>query len=139
MVSQETFRALDRPEYEKNAGRIKDVDKLNQAINEVTRQHTSEELIDLFNSLTLPISKIKTIPEVIADPLVARRLLFSTDKKTGTEITLPPPPNMTTFLEQLNRRLPFPPRFGEHNPEIYGQRLGYSDQELSELKEKGVI
>ena len=115
------------------------MEDLNRAINQVTRQRTSEELIDLFNSLTLPISKIKTIPEVIADPLVARRLLFSTDVKTGTEITLPPPPNMTSFLDQLNRRLPFPPRFGEHNAEIYGQTLGYSGQELSALKEKGVI
>jgi crotonobetainyl-CoA:carnitine CoA-transferase CaiB-like acyl-CoA transferase len=139
MVSQEMFQSLDRPEYEKNAGRIKDVDRLNQAINEVTRKYTSEQLIELFNSLTLPISKIKTIPEVIADPLVERRLLFSTDEKTGVDLTLPPPPNMTPFLEQLNRRLPFPPRFGEHNRDIYGQRLGYSEQELTALKEKGVI
>ena len=139
MVSLEMFKSLDRPEYEKNAGRINDVERLNQAINQVTSQHTSEELIELFNKLTLPISKIKTIPEVIADPLVERRLLFSTDEKTGTEITLPPPPNMTPFLEQLDRRLPFPPRFGEQNAEIYGQQLGYSDQELSGLKEKGII
>jgi len=139
MVSLEMFKSLDRPEYEKNAGRINDVERLNQAINQVTCQHTSEELIELFNKLTLPISKIKTIPEVIADPLVERRLLSSTDEKTGTEITLPPPPNMTPFLEQLDRRLPFPPRFGEHNEEIYGQQLGYSDQELSGLKEKGII
>ncbi len=139
MVSLDMFKSLDRPEYEKNAGRIQDVEDLNRAINQVTRQHTSEELIDLFNSLTLPISKIKTIPEVIADPLVSRRLLFSTDEKTGTEITLPPPPNMTPFLEQLDRRLSFPPRFGEHNPEIYGQQLGYSDQELRAFKEKGII
>jgi len=139
MVSQEMFQSLDRPEYEKNAGRIKDVDRLNQAINEVTRKYTSEQLIELFNSLTLPISKIKTIPEVIADPLVERRLLFSTDEKTGVDLTLPPAPNMTPFLEQLNRRLPFPPRFGEHNRDIYGQRLGYSEHELTALKEKGVI
>lgn len=139
MVSLDMFKSLDRPEYEKNAGRIQDVEDLNRAINQVTRQHTSEELIDLFNSLTLPISKIKTIPEVIADPLVSRRLLFSTDEKTGTKITLPPPPNMTPFLEQLDRRLSFPPRFGEHNRDIYGQTLGYSEQELTALKEKGVI
>jgi len=139
MVSQEMFKTLDKPEYEKNAGRIKDVDNLNQAINTVTRLHTSEELIDLFNSLTLPISKIKTIPEVIEDPLVARRILFSRDEKTGTKITLPPPPNMTPFLEQLDRKLPFPPRFGEHNREVIGQQLGYSDKELSALKEKGII
>jgi len=138
MVSQDMFKSLDKPEYEKNAGRIKDVDNLNRAINEITKNYTSEELIDLFNSLTLPISKIKTIPEVIADPLVERRLLYAKDAKTNTEITLPPPPNMTPYLEELGRKLPFPPRFGEHNQEIYG-KLGYSQEDLERLKESKVI
>ena len=138
MVSQEMFKSLDRPEYEKNAGRIRDVEDLNRSINEITGNYTSEELIQLFNSLTLPISKIKTIPEVIADPLVERRLLSSQDSVTNTDIILPPPPNMTPFLEDAGRQLSFPPRFGEHNQEIYG-KLGYSNQELDDLKEKGII
>jgi len=138
LVSQEMFHSLDKPEYEKNAGRIGEVENLNRSINEITKNHTSEELIDLFNSITLPISKIKTIPEVVADPLVERRLLFAEDDKTGTRITLPPPPNMTPYLEKLNRRLSFPPRFGEHNSEVYG-RIGYTDEELKEFKEKGII
>ena len=138
LISHEIFKPLDKPEYEKNAGRIQDVENLNKAINEITRNHTSEELIELFKSMTLPISKIKTIPEVVADPLVERRLLFAEDQKTGTRITLPPPPNMTPFLEKLDRNLSFPPRFGEHNGEIYGQ-LGYSNKDLTGLKEKGVI
>ncbi|MBW2615889.1 MAG: CoA transferase [Deltaproteobacteria bacterium] len=138
MVSQDMFKSLDKPEYEKNAGRIKDVENLNRAINEITKNYTSEELIELFNSLTLPISKIKTIPEVIADPLVERRLLFSEDPETGTKITLPPSPNMTPYLEGLGRKLSFPPRFGEHNQEIYG-KLGYSEEDLGRLKENKVI
>ena len=100
MVSEEMFRPLDKPQYEKNAGRIADVENLNRAINEITEKHTSEELIDLFNRITLPISKIKTIPEVVADPLVERRLLYATDPKTGTKLTLAPPPVMTDFLEE---------------------------------------
>jgi crotonobetainyl-CoA:carnitine CoA-transferase CaiB-like acyl-CoA transferase len=139
MVSLEIFQNIDRPEYEKNEGRIRDVDNLNRQINEITQHHSSEELIDLFNSITVPISKIKTIPEVVADPLVERRLLFSTDPVTGKKITLAPPPYMTPFLEQSGRELSFPPRFGEHNREIYGRRLGYSDEELNRLREKKVI
>ena len=138
LISTEMFKSLDKPEYEKNAGRIGDVQNLNRSINEITKSHTSEELIELFNAITLPISKIKTIPEVVADPLVERRLLFAEDDKTGTRITLPPPPNMTPYLEKLNCNLPFPPRFGEHNVEVYG-RLGYTDEELKEFKEKGII
>jgi crotonobetainyl-CoA:carnitine CoA-transferase CaiB-like acyl-CoA transferase len=138
IVSMEMFNSLDRPEYEKNAGRIEDAQNLNRAINEIMMNHTSEELIDLFNAITVPISKIKTIPEVIKDPLVNRRLLFAEDSVSGSKITLAPPPHMTPFLEKSQRELSFPPRFGEHNREIYG-RLGYSEDDLNYLKERRVI
>ncbi len=139
MVSQEMFKSLDSPPYEKNAGRIGDVKKLNAAINAITQKYSSEELIDLFTSITVPASKIQTVTEVIADPLVEKKLLYAQDPVSGTRITLAPPPNMTPFLEASNRRLSFPPRFGENNQEIYGRKLGYSDEALSGLKEKGII
>ena len=139
MVSQEMFSSLDKPEYEKNAGRIADVTNLNAAINEITRNYSSEELIDLFTSITVPVSKIQTVAEVIADPLVQKRLLYAQDPVSGKRITLAPPPNMTPFLEASNRQLSFPPRFGESNQQIYGQYLGYSEDELAGLKEKGII
>jgi crotonobetainyl-CoA:carnitine CoA-transferase CaiB-like acyl-CoA transferase len=139
MVGEDMFKSLDRPEYEKNAGRIKDVENLNKAINAITEKRTTQELIALFNRITLPISKIKTIQEVVADPLVERRLLYSTDPKTGLKLTLAPPPIMTPYLDEIHRQVSFPPRFGEHNPEIYGTLLGYSDTDLARLKEKKVI
>jgi formyl-CoA transferase len=139
IVSQDLFKSLDKPEYEKNAGRIEDVQNLNQAINAITKNHSTDKLLELFSSITVPISKIKTVNEVIADPLVDRRLLFSQDSVTGKRITLAPPPNMTAFLERSDRQLSFPPRFGEQNNEIYGEKLGYSADELARLKENGVI
>jgi crotonobetainyl-CoA:carnitine CoA-transferase CaiB-like acyl-CoA transferase len=139
MVSQEIFKSLDKPQYEKNAGRIKDVENLNRTINAITEKHTSEELIELFNAITVPISKIKTVPEVVADPLVQRRLLYSEDPKTGTKLTLAPPPVMSSFIEETGGKLSFPPRFGEHNQKIYGKLLGYSDRDLARLAEKKVI
>jgi crotonobetainyl-CoA:carnitine CoA-transferase CaiB-like acyl-CoA transferase len=139
MVSQEMFKSLNNPSYGKNAGRIGDVKNLNAAINTITKNYRSEELIDLFASITVPASKIQTVTEVIADPLVEKKLLYAQDPVSGTRITLAPPPNMTPFLEASNRRLSFPPRFGENNQEIYGRKLGYSDEALSGLKEKGII
>jgi len=139
MVSQEIFKSLDQPAYEKNAGRIKDVKNLNEAINAITRQQKSGDLIELFTAITVPISRIKPVNDVIKDPLVERRLLYAQDPATGTRITLAPPPNMTPFLEQSDRTLSFPPRFGEHNSQIYGKKLGYSENDLARLKENGVI
>jgi crotonobetainyl-CoA:carnitine CoA-transferase CaiB-like acyl-CoA transferase len=138
LVSQELFSSLDKPEYEKNKGRIKDVGNLNEAFNAITREHTSEELIELFTSITVPVSKINSISETIGEPLVRRRLLSSEDPATKTSITLAPPPNMTSFLESSDRKMTFPPRFGEHNGAYYGQ-LGYSDEEIAKFKADGVI
>jgi crotonobetainyl-CoA:carnitine CoA-transferase CaiB-like acyl-CoA transferase len=139
MVSQDMFASLAKQEYKKNKGRIADVANLNKEINTITEQYTSEELIELFTSITVPISKIKNVNEVVEDPLVAKRILSSIDPVTGQKVTLAPPPNMTPFLEANDRKLSFPPRFGEQNQEIYGNLLGYDAATLAEFKEKGII
>lgn len=139
LVSQDIFKSLDMPAYEKNAGRIADVQHLNQLIEDITVNHKADDLIRLFKSITLPASKINSMNEVVADPLVAGRLLHSKDGRTGAEILLAPPPCMTPWLEQSDRNLSFPPRFGEHNGEIYGERLGYDSHALNRLKERKII
>jgi crotonobetainyl-CoA:carnitine CoA-transferase CaiB-like acyl-CoA transferase len=133
------FQFLDKPEYEKNEGRIYDVVNLNKSIREIFETLTSEELIEQFNEIGLPISKINTIPEVLDDPLVKRRLLKSRDSKSGLELTLAPPPFVTPFLNESNNTISFPPRFGEHNREIYCDILGYSEGDVAKFKEQGVI
>ena len=133
------FESLFKREYERNAGRIADVDNLNRALNTITGNFTTEELMDTFNKATLPISKVNSIEEVVEDPFVKPNLIRSKDPKTGLEITIAPPPVNTSFLKSIHRTLPFPPRFGEHNEEIYGGLLGYSSGQLKEYKEKNII
>ena len=139
IVALAPFAFLDKKEYEKNSGRINDVEDLNRAIESVTRKLTSEQLVELFRSISVPVSRIATLPEVAADPLVERSLLFSRDPRTGTTLTLAPPPASTPFLEAQNRTLSFPPRFGEHNREIYGKALGHSEDYIKQLEQAGVI
>ena len=133
------FESLCRKEYERNAGRIADVENLNQAINTITKKLTTEELINIFNKATIPISKVNSIEEVVEDPLVKPNLIRSKDPKTGLEITVAPPPFMTPYLKSTHRTLSFPPRFGEHNEEIYSGLLGYSAAQMKEFKEKNII
>jgi formyl-CoA transferase len=139
LVSLAMFNSLDQLEYEKNAGRIAAVRELNRSISAITAQIHSDELLDRLRSITVPASKIHTIREVVSDPLVERRLLFATDPATGKRITLAPPPYTTPFVKQSGRELSFPPRFGQHNAEIYGRVLGRSASDLSEMKAKGLI
>ena len=139
LVGLTLFQSLDKPEHEKNEGRIRDVVNLNQSISKIFSTITSEELIRLFNEIGVPISKIKGVHEVLEDPLIKRRLLRSRDSRSGLELTLAPPPFVTPFLEDSDNSLSFPPRFGEHNREIYGIMLGYAERDLTKFKERGVI
>jgi crotonobetainyl-CoA:carnitine CoA-transferase CaiB-like acyl-CoA transferase len=133
------FESLYKKEYERNAGRIADVDHLNRAISEITKRFTTEELIDLFTKATIAISKVNAIEEVVQDPFVKPNLIRAKDPKTGLEITVAPPPAMTPYLRSVNCRMGFPPRFGEQNEEIYTGLLGYSPAQLKEFKDKNII
>jgi crotonobetainyl-CoA:carnitine CoA-transferase CaiB-like acyl-CoA transferase len=133
------FESLGKPEYARNEGRIKDVDNLNRAIEEVTAGYDTEALIGLFTEATIPISKVNTIGEVLEDVYVKDEVLSSFDERTGTTIYLAPMPFTTDYVKSMDRKLPFPPRFGEHNEEIYSKTLGFSQERLEELKSKGVI
>ena len=139
LVSQSVFNPLDKPEYEKNAGRIKDVENVNKAMNAITQQMTSEDLIELLQSITVPVSKIKSLGDVVQDPLVKGQLIYAKDPITSQRITLAPPPIMNSFIKSRSNELTFPPRFGEHNKEIYGRKLGYDDEALEDMKGRGII
>ena len=133
------FESLYKKEYERNAGRIADVDNLNHAIKAIIKKFSTDALIDIFNKATIAISKVNPIEDVVRDPLVKPNLIRSKDPKTGREITLAPPPTNNPNLKAIDRMMSFPPRFGEHNEEIYGGLLGYSGVQLKEYKEKNII
>jgi len=133
------FESLYKEEYVRNAGRIADVERLNREITRITKTKTTEELIQLFTSIDVPISKVNTIKDVIDDPHITEKMVYSKDHRTRTEVTLPPPPVITPYLKSVNLKLSFPPRLGEHNREIYGDVLGYSPSKINELREKNIV
>jgi len=133
------FESLAKPEYEKNAGRIKDVKNLNKMINGIMKARTTDEMIDLCNKATIAISKVNKIEDMLKDPYVEENLLTSTDPKTGTRIWMAPPPFMTPYLRECNKEMTFPPRFGADNKEFYCNLLGYSEAKLKELADNKII
>jgi crotonobetainyl-CoA:carnitine CoA-transferase CaiB-like acyl-CoA transferase len=133
------FFSLAKPEYAKNAGRIADVETINEIISQTTCTMPTQALVEKMNAIGVAVSKIQSVTEVAEDPLVARKLLKTRDNRSGTEITLAPPPYSTSYLEAAQRQLSFPPRFGEHNEAILGNELGISSDEIAALKTNGVI
>jgi len=133
------FAHLARDEYRTNAGRIVDKSRLNTALAEVTRTRPTAEWLALFTAAGVPISKVNRITEVIDDPLIRHGMVSARDPQTGLEVSLPPPPHRTAYLELTDAQMAFPPRLGEHNAAIYGEELGYGEVYLRYLRDKGII
>jgi hypothetical protein len=127
------FAGLARPEYERNAGRIADAPRLNQQLAHVFKEMMTNEALELFRVIGVPVSRVNTIAEVAADPLVAGELTPITDPRSGLTVTLPASPAGET------PPLAFPLRLGEHNKKIYGEVLGYDDEALANLRKRGII
>ncbi len=133
------FKELREDRYATNEGRRADADNLIRRISQITVNLGSQELLNMLSEARIPSTKINTLEDVCNDPLVSDRMLKSKDLKTGVEIYLPPPSTMEAQKELTKLPLGFPPRLGEHNEEIYCEKLGLSKEELKRLKEKKII
>ena len=127
------FAGLDRPEYAANAGRIAATSRLHRELGERFARLTTAEAQALLREAGVPVSRVNTLADVVADPLVAPRLVHVRDPRTGLTVVLPAPP-----VDDAPP-LGFPPRLGEHNEKIYGGVLGYPPERLAELRERRII
>jgi crotonobetainyl-CoA:carnitine CoA-transferase CaiB-like acyl-CoA transferase len=132
------FESLADESYRRNAGRIADVQRLNQRLAECTRTMPTTALRDALNRIGVPVAKVNTLTEVLEEPLLKGFFAHIHDGPSGAEVILPPPAEVGADSD-LPNQLAFPPRLGEHNATIYGGRLGMADQRLTELRERGII
>jgi len=133
------FSSLNQEKYRQNDGRIADVINLNHQIETITITFTSEELLQKFQQITLPASKINTMEDLLDDPLIKDHLLKTIDPGSDYTVTLSPPAYDTSYLREINYQLPFPPRLGEHNQQIYHEEVGIQETEIESLKKSKVI
>jgi crotonobetainyl-CoA:carnitine CoA-transferase CaiB-like acyl-CoA transferase len=127
------FAGLARPAYAANAGRIDDAPRLHRELGECFARLATAEALGLLQPAGVPVSRVNTLADVVADPLVAATLVKVRDPRTGLEIVLPPPPAADPAP------LGFPPRLGEHNDRIYGGALGLAPDRLADLRRRGII
>jgi crotonobetainyl-CoA:carnitine CoA-transferase CaiB-like acyl-CoA transferase len=133
LSSLPAFAGLARPEYAANAGRSADVAALNRALGERFAGLETAPAIALLHGAGIPASRVSTIAELLADPLVAPGLVRVTDPRSGLTVLLPPPP------AGAPPALTFPPRLGEHNARVYGEALGYGAGQVQALAAAGII
>jgi crotonobetainyl-CoA:carnitine CoA-transferase CaiB-like acyl-CoA transferase len=133
LVALVPFSGLAKPEYERNAGRIADVAGLHAALETIFRGLATEAALALLREGGIPVAKVQTVADLMADPLVAPSLLRVRDARSGLTVALPAPPG------DAPPPLAFPPRLGEHTERILGEGLGLGAAEVAALRARGVI
>ncbi len=128
---------LEKDEFKNAKERLKNRDYLNNLIEEVTITKTSDEWVEKLEKVGVPCGPINSIDKVFDDPQV-KHLGIAQSINTipfGETELVGQPFNLSRSPSIMKQR---PPEKGEHNEDVLLD-LGYSSEELDELKSKNII
>ena len=130
---------LEHPDYRNTVGRSEHRVALNQAIAQRTRKQSSEHWINLLADAGVPCGPINDIAGTFANEQVQH---LAIDRPVAHpergEIRIVGQPIHLTRTPQPDRmRLPTP-QLGEHTDAVLAQ-LGYDDNAIADLHERGVV
>jgi formyl-CoA transferase len=137
----EAMNRLDMLQDERfytNSQRLKYDDEVQEIVKSFIKQLTLKELQEKLDSFGVPVSPILSIKDIFEnEQYKARNNIVEVEHPRLGKIKVPGVvPNFSKTPGKIRHRAP---ALGEHNEEILHERLGISFEELSRLKEKGVI
>jgi crotonobetainyl-CoA:carnitine CoA-transferase CaiB-like acyl-CoA transferase len=140
---QRLMQLMDRPDLARdpslahNPGRVAAVDRLDEAITTWTRQHECGALVQWLADAGIPGGPIYDISDIYADPHYrAREMFVAVPNGRGGDIVMP---GIVPKLSETPGRIEWAgPECGEHTRQVL-QELGYTDGEIDELDNRGVI
>jgi formyl-CoA transferase len=132
---------IGEPEWKTKAGYARPperLDKLNEIFDRIeqwTMTKTKYEVMDICNPLDIPVGPILSMKEIAEDEgLRATGTIVEVDHpKRGPYLSVGCPIKMSDSPVEVTRS----PLLGEHTDEILTEVLGYSTEEVSELKTAG--
>ncbi|MCC6803556.1 MAG: CoA transferase [Anaerolineae bacterium] len=127
----------NNPRYATNADRVTYYDELMPAVRSVIRQRTADEWLATLRAAEVPVGKINTVSEALADPhLLERNFIVELEHPSlGMLRSLATPVHMSMTPLQYAQH---PPRLGEHTAQILAE-LGYSPEQIQQFQSDGVI
>ena len=121
-----------------NDGRSARAAELDAAIEAWTSQHTCADALEGLRQAEVPSGPINTIADIAADPHVqARGMMPELPLPSGDMLKVPAVVPKLSRTPAGSRWLG--PELGQHNAEIYGERLGYGQEKLASLRASKTI
>lgn len=111
-------------------------ESLEPLISEWLMQHTKAEIFEIAKNRMIPIAPVNTVEELMQNrQLEDRKFFINLDPQKAALCPGAP----YKFLETPWKIRRPAPRLGEHNKEIYHERLGIPEKELVKMYETGII
>jgi len=127
---------ISDPRFATNDVRRENRKELNGIINQITSRKTMKEWIEYLNREGVPCGPIHDLAQTFEDPQVKhQQMMLELQQPTVKMKVLGFPVKMSETPARISRPSP---QLGEHSEEIL-KTLGYSPDEIRELKEKRVI
>ena len=111
-------------------------DEVDGYVEEWLLKHTKAELLDLALEHRVPLAPVRNFDEVRNDESLADQFVAVDRSDTGPISFAGPPYKLPGQAVSPPRPAPF---LGQHNADIYCERLGYSKEELVKLYQTGII
>ena len=133
----ECTELLDREGMRNVGERVNDFGPWLDAIGDVMKRFTTDNLLSRLDEAGVPFGPVKTIREFAEDPQAKHnRTIFDADHpEAGSMRYVRYPGHLSETPAGLYRH---PPRLGEHSAEVL-REVGYSDEEIERLLGNGVI
>ena len=130
---------LEDERFHTNRNRTIHIKELSDILNATFIQKNAAEWFAILDKAEIPYSPINTMDKVMEiEQVHARNMIVDVeDKKAGKLKVVGNAIKMST-IEEVSFRNPAP-EIGEHNHKIYHDMLGYSAEEIEQLKKEGVI
>jgi crotonobetainyl-CoA:carnitine CoA-transferase CaiB-like acyl-CoA transferase len=121
-----------------NTDRIQHGDVLDQLIREWFAQHDADEACKIMEKHQVTATRMLSIEDLFKDPQVLANdmIIQVEDHELGIVQMQGVTPNFSRTPGKVHNA---GPSIGEHNEEIYAQRLGLSSDEISNLEAKKII
>lgn len=135
------FEALDRPDLggKDNDDRQDNREGEAAALREILAERSAQEWEDYLQSRHVPVGRVRTLPEALADPqLEFRDILHRHDHVPGVNGGVTVPKCAFKLAHGGPSIETPPPRLGEHNEAVLGE-LGYTKADIDALRAEGVI
>jgi formyl-CoA transferase len=125
------------PRYHTPQDRVARREELNAIMTAYCRTRTKHQAMTEIGSLGIPCGAVQDTMEVMHDPhLKERGMLAEVQHPVAGTFTMPGCP---VRLEDSPVQVSAAPLLGEHNQEIYGQLLGYTAEQVQQLKAQGIL